>query len=360
MRLIAWLLCATVAWAPVQAQINPAVTAALIPSPLGVVLTLGQWLVLSNNKRVYYIEVAGRGDTLEQARNNGFRLAVEQALGTLISSETEVVNGRIQRDEIISYAAGYVDRFEIVNTEYQGRQAQVTMRVWVSRSALADRLLNRTEASAQIDGPRASVQLQTLNQERATGDALLQQVLNDFPKRAFDIELKNTDISRHNRNAVVEVNFRLKWSQDYLRSLCAVLEATDQKISANQRAASIWVNGGGWFSSAVNCAARYDDTRKFELLAHRMHGLQPTVLVSLRGPAREIIHTSCYMYQELDNYASGHVTAQRFVQFNNIGATINGTYVLPGRIPIAVRPDQLHMVNQVEIDVVLRAQCPTR
>jgi hypothetical protein len=47
------------------------------------------------------------------------------------------------------------------------------MRVWVKRSALADRLLNRTEQSGQVDGARASVQLQTINQERATGDALL-------------------------------------------------------------------------------------------------------------------------------------------------------------------------------------------
>jgi hypothetical protein len=44
-------------------------------------------------------------------------LAVEQALGTLISSETEVNNGRIVRDEIVSYASGYVDRFDIVSTQ---------------------------------------------------------------------------------------------------------------------------------------------------------------------------------------------------------------------------------------------------
>ncbi len=357
-RIVAGLLCVALTAAPLtQAQTSAFSPQMLIPSPLGVVLTVGQWLLFSDNKRVYYIEVAGRGNTAEQARNNGFRLAVEQAIGTLISSETEVQNGRIVRDEIISYAAGYVDRFTIVSTGTVGNQIEVVMKVWVGRSALADRLLNRTEQSGEIDGARASVQLQTLNQERATGDAILQQVLNDFPRRAFDIELRHTDISRHNRHPVIEVNFRLKWNQDYLRSLWTALEATSQRTK--RPVTTIWVNGGGWFGG-FGGAATYDDNLKFQALATRMFVLQPTVLVTLRGPARQVIFTSCYMYQELDNYASGHVTQQRFVEFNAIGARINGGYVMPGRIPIAVPTDQLHLISSVDMDIVLRSQCPNR
>ena len=351
-------LCAALTAAPVsQAQISPMVAQALMPSPLGVVLTVGQWLLFSDNKRIYYIEVAGRGATEQQARDNGFRLAVEQALGSLISSETEVINGRIARDEIINYAAGYVDRFTIVSTGTAGNQVEVVMKVWVGRSALSDRLLNRSAKSGEVDGARASVQLQTLNQERATGDALLQTVLNDFPKRAFDIELKPADVLRQNRSPIVEINFKLKWNQDYLRSLCAAVQATGQKIS--RPAVSISVHGGGWFGG-VSCSASYDDNTKFELVANRMYVLQPTVLVTLRGPAREIIFSSCFMYQELDNWASGHVTLQRFVQFNAVGAQINGNYVMPGRIPIAVNPDKLAHITSVDMDVVLRGQCPNR
>lgn len=358
MRWIAAVLAsATLIVAPVsQAQVvTPQI---FIPSPAGVLLTVGMWIYdAATKQQVYYVEVAGNGRTTTEARNNGFRLAVESALGTLISSETEAQNGRIVRDEIISYASGFVDRFEIVNTRSVPEGFTVTMRVWVKRSALADRLLNRTEQSGQVDGARASVQLQTLNQERATGDALLQQVLNDFPRRAFDIELRPTDIVRHNRSPIVEVNFRLKWNQDYLRSMCAALQATGQKIS--RPVVSISVHGGGWFGG-VSCGASYDDTVKFDLVANRMYVLQPTVLVTLRGAGRETIFSSCYMYQELDNWASGHVTLQRFVHFNAIGAQINGNYVMPGRIPIPVRSDQLAQISSVDMDIVLRNQCPNR
>lgn len=358
MRLIAVVfLCAALLSPVSQAQTSALSPQMLIPSPLGVVLTVGQWLLFSDNKKIYYIEVAGRGNTEQQARDNGFRLAVEQALGTLVSSETEVQNGRIARDEIISYAAGYVDRFTIVSTGRAGNQVEVVMKVWVGRSALADRLLNRSEKSGEVDGARASVQLQTLNQERVTGDALLQQVLSDFPKRAFDIDLKPTDILRQNRSAIVEVNFKLSWNRDYLRSMWAALEATGQRTS--RPVSTIVVNGGGWFGG-FGGAARYDDNVKFELLANRMYVQGPSVMVTIRGPAREVLFSSCYLYQELDNMAQYNVTNQRFVEFGHGHVRLNGHYVMPGRIQIPVGPDVLSRAHSVDMDIVLRKQCPNR
>jgi hypothetical protein len=358
-KLFAVFICAALVAAPVsQAQILSMTTQAIMPSPLGVVLMVGKWIYDSASRQeVYYIEVAGDGDTLQQARMNGFRLAVEQAIGTLISSETEVENGRIKRDEIISYAAGFVDRFEVINEQVTARGVRVSMRVWVRKSALSDRLLNRSATSGEVDGARASVQLQTLNQERATGDALLQQVLNDFPRRAFDIELKPTDVVRQNRSAIMEINFRMTWNRDYLRSLWTALDATSQRTS--RPVVTITVNGGGWFGG-FGGSAKYDDNVKLQLLANRMLFSEPTVLVTIRGPGREVLFTSCYMYQELDNQEQGWVTRERFVSFHGGGAHVNGIMRLNGRIPIPVPADVLARANSVDMDVVLRNQCPKR
>ena len=319
---------------------------------------IGKWIYDSQTRQeVYYIEVAGDGDSAQQARMNGFRLAVEQAIGTLISSETEVQNGRIVRDEIISYAAGFVDRFEVINEKITARGVRVSMRVWVRKSALSDRLLNRTQQSGQLDGARASVQLQTLNHERATGDALLQQVLNDFPRRAFDIDLKPTDVVRQNRSAMVEVSFQLKWNQDYLRSLWTALEATSQRT--NRPVAIVTLNSGGWFGG-FGGTANYDDHHKLVLLADRMLSTLPSVLVTMRGPGREVLFSSCYMYQELDNQEHYNVNRNRFVGFYNSGAHVNGLMKLNGRIQIPVASDILGRINSVDMDVVVRGQCPNR
>ena len=358
MRWIALLLAATLSWSTAQAQLGSAVGVAIIPSPLGIVLSVGKWIYNSaTRKQVYYIEVAGQGANPTDARDNGFRLAVEQAIGTLISSETEVQNGRIVRDEIVSYAAGFVDRFEITETRATANGTLVFMQVWVKRSDLADRLLNRSEQSGQIDGARSSVQLQTLNQERATGDRLLQQVLNDFPKRAFDIELAPADINLQNRTAVLDINFRLGWNQDYLRSLWTAVDATGQR---NGRAvATITVGSGGWFRG-FGGTAQFDDHHKWALLVDKMVGSRPAVLVVVRDAHRKVLFSSCYLYQELDHMPNYVVNENRFVRYGQNFAQIMGGYQLKGRIQIPVNPTVLAQSSAVDMDIVTRNSCPNQ
>ena len=357
-RWLAALICAVSVTA--QAQVPAYTNQMLMPSPLGVVLMIGKWIWDANTKQeVFYIEVAGDGTTTEQARNNGFRLAVEQALGTLISSETETQNGRMVRDEIISYAAGFVDRFEIVSQQATATGQRVTMRVWVRRSALSDRLLNRTQASGKIDGAGASIQLQTLNQERETGDRLLQTVLNDFPRRAFDITMDPVDVIRQNRTAHLEVNVALSWNQDYLRSLWTALEATAYR--GRNPVSVITVANGGWFRS-FGGSVGYDDPSKYNLLVNRMIGSQPALLVTVRSGGRQALFSGCYTMQELDHVAQYVITNHRFVQVNSYGAhaQIDGRLRLKALIRIPISPQSLQHATDLEMTVVTRDQCPNR
>ena len=59
------------------AQAADSLLQALVPHPLGVIITIGRWLT-NSGERVYEVEVEGRGDTLDLARDNGHRLAVQQ------------------------------------------------------------------------------------------------------------------------------------------------------------------------------------------------------------------------------------------------------------------------------------------
>jgi hypothetical protein len=358
MRHLAVLLTSMICLSTAQAQLGSAVGAAMMPNPIGVALTVGRWIYDSaTRQQVYYIEVAGNGATTTEARDNGFRLAVESALGSLISSETVVQNGRVQRDEIISYAAGFVDRFETVETRTGPDGITVTMRVWVKRSALADRLLNRSEKSGEVDGARATVQLQTLNQERATGDRLLQTVLNDFPRRAFDITMEPTDVNLQNRTAVLDMHFRLGWNQDYLRSLWTAVDATSQR--KGRTVSTISVGSGGWFRG-FGGQAQFDDGHKLNLVLDKMVGSRPAVLVTVRGAHRETLFASCYLYQELDHMPNYVVNENRFVRYGSNFAQIMGGYQLRGRIQIPVNPAVLSRATAVDMDVVARNSCPNQ
>lgn len=352
--IIAALICVVCVGCALQSPIaiNPQM---LVPSPLGVVLTVGKWIYDSSTRQeVYYIEVAGDGSSVDQARNNGFRLAVEQALGTLISSETEVQNGKIVRDEIISYASGYVDRFEIVSQQKTKTGFRVAMRVWVKKSALSDRLLNRSLKTGEVDGARASVQLQTLNQERATGDRLLQQVLNDFPKRAFDIEFKSTDVIRQNRASQMEISFRLMWNKDYLRSLWTALDAISYR--GPNVVSTIGVNSGSMFGFGGQ--ARFDDMQKLRMVASTFIGTTPAVLATVRGQNSQILYSACFFYQELDHFHRYNITEQRFVRVGATSAFVDGAYKMRSRIELPINLALLNQVSRVDLDVVPNKSCP--
>ena len=107
-------------------------------------ITVARWIHETSSEKVLYVEVIGEGSTIDQARQQGFRLAVEHAVGTVVASETEVRNDRLARDEIITYASGYVDRFEVVEQQRVGNRVLVNMKVWVRPSKIANRLLNRS------------------------------------------------------------------------------------------------------------------------------------------------------------------------------------------------------------------------
>lgn len=343
-----------------QAQIPAYTGQMLMPSPLGIVLMVGKWIYDSQTRQeVYYIEVAGDGATTEQARNNGFRLAVEQALGTLISSESETQQGRLVRDEIISYASGFVERFEIVGQQATAQGQRVTMRVWVRKSALSDRLLNRSQQAGKIDGAGASIQLQTLNQERETGDRLLATVLRDFPARAFDIGMDPVDVIRQNRAAHLEVGYSIAWNQNYLRSLWTALEATSYR--GRNVVSVITVNPGGWFRG-YGGQLGYDDNQKYGLLVNRMVATMPSLLVTVRSGGRDVLFSACYAMQELDHNPHYVVTNHRFVQINSYGpyAVIDGRLQLRGRVKIPVAAHLLQQATDLEMTIVTRDQCPNR
>ena len=198
---------------------------AFAPSPVSIALTVGQWLI-KDQKKIYYVEVQSRGPTLLAAKDEGFRLAVEHAVGSLTSSESTVRNGKLVNKEIIAYSSGFVERFEIVEREDLGTGVQLTMKIWVSHSAIADRLLHQSRVAGLVDGSQAGAAVQTKLTELQTGDRLLKSVLADYPRRAFDIDLKPTRIMLDNqRRVIAEVAYNVRWNKTYIRSLEETLEA---------------------------------------------------------------------------------------------------------------------------------------
>ncbi len=129
----------------------------ITPSPLTIALTVGQWLI-KDSQKVYFVKVESTASTPAQAREEGFRLAVRQAVGALVVAETEVKNQQLVRNDIIQYSSGYVQDFKILSESQVGSMSRVVMDVWVSDSKIANRLLNVSKDDGSIDGEKSAVQ----------------------------------------------------------------------------------------------------------------------------------------------------------------------------------------------------------
>lgn len=321
----------------------------ITPTPLSIIITAGRWII-ENQQQFYYIEVQGQGDTFEQARGEAFRLAVEQAVGTIIVSESVAQNQKLIRDEIITYASGYVNRYEITDRLQQNGQTVVRMKVWVARNNLSKRLLNRSEVPGQVDGTQASAQVETVLQERYAGDRLFQTVLNDYPKRAFVFELGRTDVFLdQTRQTKLRIPFRLKFSPYYLESLESALSATSQTRGPNVSVVQIFT--GKWFNSGGGVFG-FTDNFKVQQIYQTMVLSRPAVRLTVGQKTQK-----CYRWAELDQMVNYQYPSKKFVTIGRNHAVIHGNFVLNAYIEMYVNQLDLEQIDQIQLEVIPGNTC---
>lgn len=339
-------------------------SSALKPNPVSVVLTVVPWL-LKDREQYWFATVKGYGHTVEEARTNALRAGVDQAIGTVVNSEREVVDRRLTRSEVVDYAAGFVDRYEIKQVEQQGNFVAMTMDVWVRRSRLSDRLLG--SHPERIDTDRINAQTETLNRSREQGSRLLSMVLADFPRRAFDIESAPANVyyNEHRQRQLV-LNFKLRWRHEYLESLREAMSAVAQNANAGdcvglysrkcQHTGYLTIKARpgthGWSRTAG-----FDDAQTVAMIEQNLIQSRPAVLITITDPRGRTVWNGCRRWSELDNVQSGYVPNERLLQPVGSAVQINGYLTLDARVPFNLA-DSTPEIDQVKMQVVRNSACP--
>lgn len=74
--------------------------------------------ISNNNNKTVTLTVSGTGKTIEEAKTNALRSAIEQAFGAYITSKTETLNDSIIKDNIVSISSGFVQSYDVIS-EYK-------------------------------------------------------------------------------------------------------------------------------------------------------------------------------------------------------------------------------------------------
>jgi hypothetical protein len=263
----------------------------------------GQWIE-RDSKKVYYVQLESVGNNTDQAIQSALKQAVTYAVGALVVSEIEVKNSQVARQEIIQYSSGFIDDYKVIKSSQDGNQTKLLLDVWVAESKIANRLLNESKSSGEIDGSRAATQLKSLVQEMQSSDQLLEGIVRDFPKRAFDIKLGKTTINRVGGGAQIQIPVSIAWNNGYIDGLIEALEKTRDGRYANSYQNHPWgsiIQYRGRSSWGQSIAA-YHDANKFEILKNSFILSNPMIRLHIKGELRSISFDQCYRYGHFSSY----------------------------------------------------------
>lgn len=148
---------------------------------------------IAQEDKIVTLTVSGTGKSIEEAKTNALRSAIEQAFGAFISSKTEILNDNLIKDEIVSVANGNVQKFEIISqVEIPNNGYAMTLNATVSISKLTS-FAQSKGVSIEVKGGvfAANIIQQELNEKAEL--ISLENILNtsnELLKKSFDYSIE--------------------------------------------------------------------------------------------------------------------------------------------------------------------------
>ena len=185
-----------------------------------VFISINLTIVRGQDKAVM-LTVSGLGKTQDEAKQNAFRSAIEQAFGTFISSITEILNDNLVKDEIISVSNGNIQKFEILS-EIQMPDGiyTTTLKVIVSVNKLTTFCENKgieVEFKGSLFAFNINQQILTENNEIKAIENMI-KIVKGIAKKSFSYEISVEDpisVKGNNNLWNIPINISVKTNTNF-------------------------------------------------------------------------------------------------------------------------------------------------
>ena len=302
------------------------------------------------------LQVSGEGSTFEEAKQNAFRTAIEFVAGSVVTSERESTNYKLVKDEILVYSAGYVTDYKILNTITSGNKVRVIVDVQVSSSKLSDRILGAGREPKNFDNDKHYNQHQTYLQGKNNADRLLNQVLNDYPKKAFTITqgVHQFKVDQY-RNGIVEIPLELKWNYNYIASFNEALKILEDGSNGllKHSPGNVTVmakDPKDWVIGSKN-QYKFNDMVIISSIRTSMQQHKPNILLSIKDFNNNTVFKQCYIPDSI---------AGKKPAFYDLGTTlvVYGNQTEKNKIELGLTQDAIKQINSIELNVVAENNFP--
>lgn len=138
------------------------------------------------------LTVSGQGKTQDESKQNALRSAIEQAFGAFISSNTEILNDELVKDEIVSVSNGNIQNFEIMSeVQIPDGGYATTLKATVSVTKLTS-FVESKGFQVEFKGTlfSANIRQQKMNEDAELKSIMnLCEVSNEILKNSLDYSL---------------------------------------------------------------------------------------------------------------------------------------------------------------------------
>jgi hypothetical protein len=306
--------------------------------------------------------VIGVGTTFDEAKNNGFAVAVEKAVGSVILVDKEVRNDKLVRDDILSHSAGYVDDYTIISQSNTQGKVIVVMDVDVKHSKIAEKMLNRNASPTDLQGNKLNTQYKTYLVERGTGDQLLNNILKDYPSKALTATPGKIDfmVSSH-RQPVIVIPYQIKWNYSYIEAMNEALKTLEDGTEANyfnakcmcykapERVVVMAKDPKAWLLGSKN-NYYFNDSMRVDHIRNAFDG-GTNIRVSVFDGGNTVIHSQCF---KVGTVFAGRMDRNLF--------TVWGNETEEGVLHVTVNNDKslgknLSTANKIELSMDTNRGC---
>lgn len=344
MRVLAFCLCAALVL-PTYAGIPNWV----VPSPFSILMTIGQWVVIDSEK-VYHVQVESTGATEQDARTQGFKLAIDDAIGSLVLSETNLRNKTLQSNDFVNYSSGYIHDFKYVSKYKSPDGITLVMDVWVKHSKVSERIATDSKDKANLQGGKMAVTINSIQEQNKSGDAVVKALLKDFPHKAWDVNITAINYNVARRDVILEVDFQVGWKPKFVDALDETVQILGKRTQPNYHKSGVGIN----YSACVFCKDKYYlfDEARGALVVRLTDSKKPMVLISLIDVNSKPIWQGCKFYTNLnghDKRSLYHNTGYNF--------TVHADRAVHNQFKINVSNIDTKTLDRVDMRIVSESQC---
>jgi hypothetical protein len=130
-------------------------------------------LLFGQSQAPVLITTLGSGKTIEQAKINALRSALEQVSGVYLSSNTLVINDKLISDNITTITTGTINKFEIISSVNKNNLFFVTIKSEIHPKKFAEFISGKTGMTVTVKGSLFAENIKQIDlNERAELEAI--------------------------------------------------------------------------------------------------------------------------------------------------------------------------------------------